>query len=345
MDCEPRRRLLKVFLIWAPLATASLIFAQQTPTSANSAQLSRLDRWLRSPDESVREDAIRELSALRDPSATPLLLRGLQDSNEVIRATAAWSFCLGSSNPEIISGLRKALNDGNDRVRASAVWSLSHIGGRAVLPDVVRMATNDASGIVRFRATWGLAFIRDKSALPVAVHALGDYNNSVRERSALLAIDALADKSLILLVLAQTNNVLPATRRIVMYVLAKYGDQSVVPALINGLKDPDALVRGEAAIALGKLRARSALPALQGALRDPDDHVRGSAAYGVGLMGDAEGVSVLRPMLQDNSAFVRAVTADSLRTLGDRTVAPPEGFKSSELFTFPIYSPEQKDLY
>jgi hypothetical protein len=31
--------------------------------------------------------------------------------------------------------------------------------------------------------------------------------------------------------------------------------------------------------------------------------------------------------------------------LGDRSVKPPEGFKSSELFTFPIYSPEQKDLY
>jgi hypothetical protein len=31
--------------------------------------------------------------------------------------------------------------------------------------------------------------------------------------------------------------------------------------------------------------------------------------------------------------------------LGDKTAKPPEGFKAAELFTFPIYSPEQKDLY
>jgi HEAT repeat protein len=104
-------------------------------------------------------------------------------------------------------------------------------------------------------------------------------------------------------------------------------------------------VRGEAAISLGKLRARKSLPTLQPALQDPDDHVRGSAAYGIGLMGDPAVVPLLRPLLHDNSAFVRAVTADSLQTLGDRTAKPPEGFKSSELFTFPIYSHEQKDLY
>jgi hypothetical protein len=48
---------------------------------------------------------------------------------------------------------------------------------------------------------------------------------------------------------------------------------------------------------------------------------------------------------QDNSAFVRAVAAESLQKLGDKTAKPPEGFNAAELFTFPIYSPEQKDLY
>jgi HEAT repeat protein len=328
---------------WAFLAPGRLGAAE---TDSSNQQLQRLAGWLKSSDEGEREDAIRELAEMRDPGAFRLMLLGLQDTNATIRASAAWSLCLSPSNPDTINALRKVLGDDNDRVRASAIWTLSHIGGKAVLPDVVRLATNDASGIVRFRAVWGLAFIRDKSALPVAIHALGDYNNAVRERSALLAIDAMADRSsLIPLLLTQRNNVLPATRRLVMYLLAKYGDSSVISALIEGLKDQDALVRGEAAISLGKLRARKALSALQPALHDPDDHVRGSAAYGVGLMGDPSGITLLRPLLQDNSAFVRAVAADSLRTLGDRTAKPPEGFVSSELFTFPIYSPEQKDLY
>jgi HEAT repeat protein len=315
-------------------------------SDSSKQQLEQLAGWLNSPDEGERADAIRELSNIRTPEAFSVMLRGLQDTNAAIRASAAWSLILAPSTPDMINALRRVLTDDNDRVRASAIWTLSHIGGRAVLPDTVRLATNDASGIVRFRAVWGLAFIHDKSALPIAINALGDYNNSVRERSALLAIDALGDRSTTIpLVLAQTNNVLPGTRRVVMYLLAKYGDASVVPALINGLKDTDALVRGEAAISLGKLRARKALPAIQSVVQDSDDHVRGSAAYGLGLMGDPSGVALLRPMLKDDSAFVRAVAADSLQTLGDRTAKPPEGFHSSELFTFPIYSPEQKDLY
>ncbi len=334
-------------VIWL-LCGASLGVFQLGAAETNSSkqQLERLAGWLKSPDEGEREDAIRELADMHSPEAFSLMRQGLQDTNAAIRADAAWSLCLSPSNPETINALRKILAVDNDRVRASAIWTLSHIGGKSVLPDVVRLATNDASGIVRFRAVWGLAFIHDKSALPVAIHALGDYNNSVRERSALLAIDAMADKSSVIpLLLTQRNNILPATRRIVMYLLAKYGDASAVPALIDGLKDKDALVRGEAAISLGKLHARKALAALQPALQDPDDHVRGSAAYGLGLMGDPAGVALLRPLLKDDSAFVRAVAADSLQTLGDRTAKPPEGFKSSELFTFPIFSPEQKDLY
>ena len=56
-------------------------------------------------------------------------------------------------------------------------------------------------------------------------------------------------------------------------------------------------------------------------------------------------LALLRSLSQDNSAFVRAVAPESLQKLGDKTAKPPEGFKAAELFTFPIYSPEQKDLY
>ncbi len=207
------------------------------------------------------------------------------------------------------------------------------------------LATNDASGVVRFRAVWGLASCGDKSVLPIDLNALGDYNNAVRERSALLALDALADRSVVPLLLKQRNNILPDTRRVIMYLLAKYGDSSVIPALVEGLKDPDGLVRAEAAISLGKLRARKSVDALPPLLKDPDDHVRGSVAYALGLMGDPSGMVLLRSLTQDNSAFVRAVAAESLQKLGDKTARPPEGFKAAELFTFPIYSPEQKDLY
>ena len=317
------------------------LLAQQRPPDR---RLERLDRWLDSKDPSSRVDAVQELAALQKPEAVPLLLRALRDSEVEVRGAAAWGL-RNCTDSRVVPALRGALNDDDDRVRAAAVWALSHVGGKAVLPDVVRLATNDASGVVRFRAVWGLGIIRDKSALPVVINALGDYNTSVRERSALLALEALADNTIAQRVLRQTNNVLPATRRIVMYLLARYGDQSVVLALKRGLTDPDQLVRAEAALSLGKLKAQAGLTDLPPLLNDPDEHVRGSAAYSLGLIGDKSAMGALRPALEDKSAFVRAVAAESLQQLGDKTVKPPEGFKAAELFTFPIYKPEHKELY
>jgi HEAT repeat protein len=287
---------------------------------------------------------VLELAALQKPAAVPLLVRALKDPEVEVRAATAWGL-LNYNDARVAAGLRETLNDDDDRVRASAVWALSHIGGKAVLPDVVRLATNDASGVVRFRAVWGLALIRDKSALPIVINALGDYNTSVRERSALIALEALADNTVVSRVLTQTNNVLPATRRVVMYLLARYGDKSVVPALKQALTDPDQLVRAEAALSLGKLKARDALANLLPLLADPDEHIRGSVAHAVGLIGDKSAIEALRPALEDKSAFVRAVAAESLQKLGDKTVKPPAGFKAAELFTFPIYKPEHEELY
>ena len=331
------------FLLWALPGLCLAQVSNSTQTVAEK-KFERLAHALRSPDESVRLEAIQELGSSHDPASIPLFLQGLQDKNTTVRS-AAESGLLLYHGPQVASALRPLLNDEDDRLRAAAVWSLSHVGGRAVLPDVVRLATNDASGIVRFRAVCGLAFCGDRSALPVVVDALGDYNNAVRERSALLALDVLADRSVAPLLLNQRHNVLPATRRLVMYLLAKYGDSSVIPGLVEGLNDPDALVRAEAAISLGKLRSLKNLDALQPLLKDPDDHVRGSTAYAIGLMGDPLGAALLRSSLQDNSAFVRAVAAESLQKLGDKTVRPPEGFRAAALFTFPIYSFEKKEVY
>ena len=44
-------------------------------------------------------------------------------------------------------------------------------------------------------------------------------------------------------------------------------------------------------------------------------------------------------------SFVRAIASESLNRLGDKSVQPPEGFKASELFTYPIHSPEHEELY
>jgi len=326
------------------LVFAGLLFAQE-PETRLDRQIDRLTRWLRSPRASIREEAVTELDTVPIANALPLLISALSDSSTVVRAAAASSLAR-AHDKRAVPALRPLLKDDDEHVRAAAVWALCHTGGKAILPEVLPLCRDDASGIVRFRAVWGLAFIGDKSALPVAIAALGDFNPAVRERSALLALDVLADGTVGERLAQQAKNEYPPTRRIVMYLLTRYGDaKQAVPILLEGLKDAEPLVRAEAALALGRRHAKNVVASLIPGLKDADEHVRGTVAHALGLLGGSSSREALRPLLQDEAAFVRAIAAESLQRLGDKTVKPLQGFRAEELFTYPIYSPENKTRF
>ncbi len=71
-------------------------------------------------------------------------------------------------------------------------------------------------------------------------------------------------------------------------VLAQMGEVAV-PALIEALRDPDTMVRVQAARSLARMgpTGSDAVPALIEALHDPDDLVREHAARALGQMGPA----------------------------------------------------------
>jgi HEAT repeat protein len=325
------------------LACGGATIAQEIPSQPTST-LESLNERLKSGDENVRLEAVTEIAATQPRGSFSLLFQVLKDPSPHVRRKVVEAFT-SFKGDRAVDGLRRMRNDEDAIVRGAVAWSLSRIGGKEVLPDIIELAQKDPAAIVRFRAVWGLAIIGDKSALPVAIDALGDPNNSVRERAALLALEALNDGSIPKRLLEKTSHPHLGTRRLVMYLLARYGDESAVPALKEGLKDVDTLVRAEAALSLGKLRAHGALDALVPLLYETDEHVRGAAAYAIGLIGDNSATPLLRPLLEDKNAFVRAVAAESLQRLGDKTASPPEGFHAAEIFTFPIHSPEHRDLY
>lgn len=311
---------------------------------ASDRRLQRVERWLDSPDASLRVQAVRELAALERPESKDLLLRALRDSHSEVRGVAAWSL-KAYRDPAVVAVLRGVLRDENDRVRAAAAWALSSIGDKSVLPEIMKMAQEDPAPVARFRAVWGLAFFRDRTALPVAIRALTDINTSVRERAALLALEALRDPTVPERLRALANHPYTDTRRIVMYLLAKYPARENIPVLQTALEDPEPVVRGEAALSLGKIKSGSSRDKLIATLRDDDDHVRGAAAYALGLIGDKASLPALQQIPSDESAFVRALAAESRNRLGDTTVKPPAGFRGAELFTYPVHSPEHTHLY
>jgi HEAT repeat protein len=93
--------------------------------------------------------------------------------------------------------------------------------------------------------------------------------------------------------------------------------QPATPALIRALASPDALVRQQACVALGKIGPQAeATSALIGALADPEWVVRRQAAVALGQAGTLtaaeEGLEKCR---HDSNSQVRRAAADALAIL------------------------------
>ncbi|MBI3406856.1 MAG: HEAT repeat domain-containing protein [Planctomycetes bacterium] len=90
-------------------------------------------------------------------------------------------------------------------------------------------------------------------------------------------------------------------------------DPNLVPALINGLKDADPLVRRSSACALGQLSTddKRIEGALEAAILDDRAEVRQNVAWALGRIGSG-GVPALRKALGDADAFVKRDAANSL---------------------------------
>lgn len=75
--------------------------------------------------------------------------------------------------------------------------------------------------------------------------------------------------------------------------------KELLPILIEHLSDGNAVVRGEAALALGKVGSSEALAKLKGATRDTNRFVRQMALLGLGLTNDPDAVKPLCAFLLD----------------------------------------------
>ncbi len=92
--------------------------------------------------------------------------------------------------------------------------------------------------------------------------------------------------------------------------------------LIEGLKHPDPVIRGEAAGLLGVLGDRKAVPHLIAALADTNSLTRSDVAHALGKVGDPSAIPVLCNALKDPSVHVRMSAIKGLRLLEARTACP-----------------------
>jgi HEAT repeat protein len=103
--------------------------------------------------------------------------------------------------------------------------------------------------------------------------------------------------------------------------LLQFRDSRIVPALIEGLRDPGDWRRAEAARALGERADGAAAAALIAALADESGHVRYCVSAALARIGRPV-VPGLIEALESRNPIVRREVVSILETIGDREAIP-----------------------
>ncbi len=120
-----------------------------------------------------------------------------------------------------------------------------------------------------------------------------------------------------------------AIRRNALVLLCALEDGRIIPLLLSALTDPDATVREQAAIGIGRYarhlpaspHVADAVPLLLVTLADPQPSVRAQAARALGLVRDARAVDPLIAALTDPVEAVRTAAVAALGAFPDDRVA------------------------
>jgi HEAT repeat protein len=106
-------------------------------------------------------------------------------------------------------------------------------------------------------------------------------------------------------------------RRYLALTMGHLGDPRAVPALIDGLQDPDTDNQMNNLLALGSIGDKSATPSVVERLKSPDASIRKMAAFVLSALKDPAATRDLQVALNDTSEEVRWYAAIALAQVND----------------------------
>ncbi len=283
---------------------------------------------------------------------------GVNSPNPNQRAKAARELAK-ASDPSSIAALAKLVSDPSPKVRREAVLALSAIRAAQVLDPLIT-ATRDQDAKVRFLAIEALAgyysgegprggfvgfwqktwrrtkrrFVEDDfrvdPGVPVApkvvaalVAALNDTTLIGPAREAAAALGLLLARKAVpdLVKAAYSPNVDLAVEA--LNALAKIGDRSAGPQLVNLLDSESADVKRQAAVTVGVLKVQEAVAKLQAIYEhNPDKETRARALEGLAYLGNPASVRIFHLALWRSEDELRIFGAEGLGRAGQAESLP-----------------------
>ncbi|MCC5668248.1 HEAT repeat domain-containing protein [Nostoc sp. CHAB 5784] len=250
----------------------------ETFDSTDQKVLQQLVEGLGDPRGMVRLRFAETLGEIGE-AATPFLVEALANhSNVVVRRAAAKTLTIISDPRAVPDLLHAFLNDEDRVVRSSAAGALARTGEASVPALLEILASDEHPQDIKGLAAWALAFIGSEAAdhLYKALNAA-----SLDVRCAV--IGALG------------------------HVAQEQSDEKSCNLLVSALTDKEALIRTEAAAALGQVNYPPSVPHLILAIQDTDLDVRKAAINSLGKIGDRSALKSLQPLLNDEQEVLRVL--------------------------------------
>jgi HEAT repeat protein len=268
-------------------------------------RVASLIKALNGPGAAKRADAAKTLGLLgamgqRHPEAIVPLTGALKAEDKEVRRWAAYALCqhvvdLAKPPRELIPALLRGLEDPEQPVRTYCAAAFTHLGP-AGIPDLVKLLQGKED-VLRGRAahilgTMGAMGRRHPEVIGPLAEALQAKDKEVRRWAAYALCRHVDDNGAMLprgLIPALTQGLKDPEERVRTYCAATFVGlgRLAVPDLIKLLKCNEDAVRTQAARILGQMgamgqRHRQAIPALQEALKADDKELRRWAAYALG---------------------------------------------------------------
>jgi HEAT repeat protein len=265
-----------------------------------------------SSDRDVRQNALQAMSEVLPDDAKPLLRQAVNDPDPLVRKVA-----IIAAGVLRMSDLHQALlarvNDADANVRLAVRFALHRIGDVRLSHDFEKTAT-DATAGVRADTALLLGLLGEPSAVRILRRMQQDSNAGVRLQAS-EALWQLGDEGGLQPLIAATISGFADDQIIGLLGLARPGNRRVMQVVRGGLIADLMPVRLAAARAAGMLGSDEGYVIATDGAKSPDAMERGQAALALGAIGRSDAQSVLRQLLKDTSAYVRVDAATAILQL------------------------------
>ncbi len=261
-----------------------------------SAQnLEILSNQIQNGNVEQKREALFQIRNSETAEASRVAVHALRDSNEIVRATAAFSVIFLPPT-EAVQNLLPNLQDKSELVRRETAYALGKVGDSSAVNSLLQTLNKDKIFEVRTASAIALGEIGDVSAVAELIKILQRKPKEDEEflrRAAARSVGQIAQ-------IVQTTDESVLT------------PENFLPDKYKDLKQPKYFYLEKEFAFFGQ--ASSVLQTVLQNNNETDD-TRREAAFSLGAIGDESALSILRTKLNDKDNYLAEIAGESLRKI------------------------------